>query len=271
MSDEFDFKKFISCVTFTATENLKKELEKSWILSVNANRIPLEACIYPAAIDCPSKAYAEKLLQDKEKVEEILPDKEKVEIDVVEEKAFGKLSYHCKPVIREGPILHIIGEVGFTVAEYFSGDPTFKHQRKTDIVTVRHAYDWSIIDPDLNESNQPLCDYISLETERELVQYHNIAIAQQLPYYIHEKNQVLVRLARLDPLPHEIVSGSCIRKFETLRWGAYSFLLNNTNINHLKWTKFLEIRGLKKEEVTIPFPFVELTCFKSCDHIWSVV
>ena len=216
-----DFNRLLSCIEFTVNDYLKDHLEKVRIANINNNRIPLESCIYPLAIDWPSKAYSKKILQEEE---------EEVEKSVVTN------SYRCEALVEEGPILHTLGRVGFSIAEYFTGDLSIKHQRQrtSDIVTIHHAFCWCIPDPE--DTDNPTDSCIELETETDLLRYRSIARAFQLPYHIKFTQYKAVRLARLDPLSHEIFRD--YRLCDIRSWSIYDYLRANPNIPHLKWIEY---------------------------------
>ena len=143
--------------------------------------------------------------------------------------------------------------------------------RKQDIVSVHHASFWYI--PESGSIHPtPGKQYITiLDSIDEHIKYRDESSCKILDYLISPENKEDIRKARRSPLIHEIVEEE---NYTPIVHRCYSYLINHqAEIVHLKWNDFLLNRGLKKEEVTAPFPIIEERCvFSSINtNLWDLV
>jgi hypothetical protein len=189
-------------------------------------------------------------------------------VNVEEEEDKTPAEYRCVAVIQEGPILHTLGRVGFTVAEYFYGNLRVKPVRTSKgIVSVHHAESWSKYHPHKEQLEREGWS-LDLETIEDHIEFRSVAIAKPLAFYIRAHWEDSVRLARLSQFQHAIISDP---DFVSCSDSCYKYLINTCGeIKHLKWNEFLEIRGLKIDEVTAPFPAIR-SSFSSHTDLWDLV
>lgn len=264
VTGEVDFHRFFQYLDLDAEDREREAAEKRKIDQFRGDTpfILLRSLRGYLPADKSSQNYARKHQL------KVIGEESDTEVNVEDEDDKTPAEYRCVALIQKGPILHTIGTVGFTVAEYFYGNLRVKPVRTSQvIVSVHHAEIWSKHNPN-KERLRAEGWSLDLETLEDHIKYRSVAVSTPLPFYIRTQWEDYVRLARLSPFQHAIVSDpnfvSCIDS-------CYKYLINTCGeIKHLKWNEFLEVRGLKGDEVTAPFPAVR-SSFSSHTDLWDLV
>lgn len=261
---EENWNHLVRCVENTSKICEEERREAYDLQVIRNNSIPLILLRDIEAVDKPTSAY--KLVREQQ------------EQEVEEKPEAASTSYIIEAVIEEGPILHSLGRVGFTVKEFFTVTdyyikplPTVLPTCKQGIVSVHHASYWYITEPG-SQHPTPGKKYITiLDSIDEHIKYRDEASAHFLTYLISPESKEDIRKARLSPLTHEIVEEE---NYIPIVHRLYSYLINQqANFVHLKWNNFLLNRDLKKEETSAPFPSIEKRCvFSSIStDLWDLV